>query len=182
MPCDLIATVIEMVAEANDDRRHDNLDRRILKFIEELGEVAEAFLECTSLHNRKQKTWADVHEEAADVMIVAIDMALTPLAVPFSSGQLVDAVKRQLYRINCGLPSIIRQLCFNSAHYGGAFHSEPEKALQHIIETVCFGFALNELVWRIDDADKRAKVIIDEVARKLAKWRMGVSTAEELQI
>lgn len=180
MPNDLIATIIEMVADANDQRLTENLERRILKFMEELGELAEAFLECTSQHNRKCKTWDDVKEEAADVLIVAIDIALTPLTVARSHGQLVDAVKRQLYRINTGFPAMMRQLCYSSAHYGGDFHSEPEKALQHIVETVCYAFALNELMWRIDDADKRAKAIIDEVARKLAKWRTGTSTAEEV--
>jgi len=181
MSDELIATVIEMVADANANRQRDNLDRRILKFIEELGEIAEAFLECTSLHNRKHKTWADVHEEAADVLIVAIDIALTPLAVLCSSDQLVDAVRQQVYRINMGFPTLMRRLCFSSAHYGGDYLSEPEQALQYITETVSYGFALNELMWRIDDVDKRDKAIINEVARKLAKWRTGTSTAEGRQ-
>src|SRR6185437_5449114 len=74
-----IETIIEHVAEANPDRNLANLNRRVIKLFEELGELSEAYLASTSSHSYKERTWNDVREEAADVLIVAIDIALTAL-------------------------------------------------------------------------------------------------------
>ena len=73
VPGDLVAAI----REANLTRHHGNLIRRIMKQMEELGEVAEAYLNVTSFGNGKGKTWADVREEMADQVIVAVDCALT---------------------------------------------------------------------------------------------------------
>ena len=53
------------------------LDRRILKATEELGELAEAALSATSASNAKKKNWMDVIDEACDVAIMGIDIAMT---------------------------------------------------------------------------------------------------------
>lgn len=66
------------VREANPTRNASNLDRRALKLIEEFGEAAQAYLNVTSPSNGKSKTWDDVREEIADVLIVALDIAWTP--------------------------------------------------------------------------------------------------------
>ncbi len=76
-----ISDIIDLVANANPDRKYENLSRRIIKIFEEIGEVSEAFLSSTSDEsNRKNKSHADVQEEAVDVLIVAIDIALTKIS------------------------------------------------------------------------------------------------------
>lgn len=74
-----ISNIVNLVSEANLGRHHGNLSRRILKNVEELGEVSEAYLNVTSARNSKGKTWDDVREELADSVIVALDCALTPM-------------------------------------------------------------------------------------------------------
>lgn len=71
--------VIQEIQQANPDRKHETLPRRFIKLMEELGEASEAYLNITSKSNPKKLTWADVREELVDVVIVAVDLALTPL-------------------------------------------------------------------------------------------------------
>lgn len=159
----MIATIIEQIADANPTRDYLNLNRRMLKLIEELGELAEAFLECTSIHNHKQKTWDDVKEESADVLIVAIDIALTI----DSGSSLAEYVRQNSHRINCGFDTIIREICYAMARFDGSYKQDRTVASAHIRTAVCYAFALNQ----DDDA------LLNEVNRKLEKWRSGVSTA-----
>lgn len=72
-------TIIDAVRAANPTRHYRNVNRRLGKLFEELGEVSDAYLAVSSLANAKQKTWDDVREEIADALIVAIDVTLTPL-------------------------------------------------------------------------------------------------------
>lgn len=77
-PRPILGGVVEAIRDANPARHHANLWRRIMKVMEELGEAVEAYLNVTSAANGKKKTWADVREELADAVIVAVDCALTP--------------------------------------------------------------------------------------------------------
>ncbi len=70
--------IIPAIRDANLTRHNGNLGRRVIKLCEELGEHAEAYLNISSAGNGKGKTWDDVREEAADILIVAVDVALTP--------------------------------------------------------------------------------------------------------
>ena len=87
-----IKYIIDSVSNANLQRSVDNFDRRCEKFLEELGELAEARLGYTSKNNPKNKTLNDVKEEAVDVLIVALDISLTPFSF-FSS---TDEIKNEL--------------------------------------------------------------------------------------
>ena len=60
-----------------DERTIDNIERRALKSMEELGEMAEAVLSATSVSGGKAKTYLDIVEEACDVVIMGLDVALT---------------------------------------------------------------------------------------------------------
>ena len=71
--------LVEMVRLANPDRHIDNIMRRLLKVLEELGETSEACLSVSSPHNYKNKSWTDYREESCDTLIVLIDIALTPM-------------------------------------------------------------------------------------------------------
>ncbi len=85
--------IINAIYEANPNRTHTNLVRRILKLSEEMGETAEAYLNVTSASNGKKKTWDDVREELADCVIVALDCAMTPM--PDQEGITKDAIMAQ---------------------------------------------------------------------------------------
>jgi NTP pyrophosphatase (non-canonical NTP hydrolase) len=67
---------LKKIADLNEEREVYTLDRRIMKISEEAGELAEAYLSVTSINNSKDKNWMDVMEEAVDVAIVAMDVAL----------------------------------------------------------------------------------------------------------
>lgn len=56
---------------------YSQMVRRVVKLSEETGELAQAFLDVTSATPRRGKTAQDVIEEAVDVSIVALDIALT---------------------------------------------------------------------------------------------------------
>lgn len=54
---------------------HSRLDRRMFKFVEEFGEVVEAFLDLSG-SNRKAKTADDLLEEKVDLFVVSSDILL----------------------------------------------------------------------------------------------------------
>lgn len=61
----------------DSERSTDNLERRALKAGEEMGELAEAVLSLTSASKGKNKRYMDMVEEACDVTIMGLDIALT---------------------------------------------------------------------------------------------------------
>ncbi len=71
--------LVAIVENVNPHRSVSNLNRRLLKITEELGETSEAYLSVSSPHNYKNKSWNDFREESIDVLIVLIDVALTSI-------------------------------------------------------------------------------------------------------
>lgn len=68
------------VQNASKTRAWATTWRAIMKLFEEVGELSEAYLGSTSqTGNYKNKTPADVREEAVDTAILALHIALTPL-------------------------------------------------------------------------------------------------------
>lgn len=68
------------VQNASKTRAWATTWRAIMKLFEEVGEMSEAYLGSTSqTGNYKNKTPADVREEAVDTAILALHIALTPL-------------------------------------------------------------------------------------------------------
>ena len=68
--------------------------RRIGKLAEEYGELWEAYLNVTSAHNGKGKTWDDVREEGIDVAIVALDIVATRL--PTDEGKTEEEMRQDI--------------------------------------------------------------------------------------
>lgn len=68
------ATIVNAIYRASitTPANQQRLDRRLFKFVEELGEVAEAYLDITG-SNRKGKTAYDLLEEKVDLFIVSSD-------------------------------------------------------------------------------------------------------------
>ncbi len=69
--------IYNQINEANLARNIDNIGRRFIKYLEELGELSQAYLSVTG-SNRRNLSWADFREEAVDCLILAVDLALTP--------------------------------------------------------------------------------------------------------
>lgn len=85
--------IAELVRKTNPERDFSTLGRRCVKFLEELGEVSEAWLNVTSPTNGKDKSWDDVREEMADCLIVALDIVFTPVphVQAFSASKTLDS-------------------------------------------------------------------------------------------
>ena len=78
-----------------NERRVDNLERRVLKTGEETGELMEALLSATSVSGGKGKDYMDLLEEACDVVIMGLDIALTkPPGVEMSDDMHRALVKK----------------------------------------------------------------------------------------
>jgi NTP pyrophosphatase (non-canonical NTP hydrolase) len=169
MSPDIIADVLSAVWQANSTRCASSLDGRVMKLIEELGEVAQAFLSVTSLANAKRKSWSDVREEAADVLIIAADIALTPLDADEDAAQprLHRYVCDNLHRINMGFHNILKRLSRLNASFGDVCHDDAASAHQYAAELVRYAFALNDLVKDTNQPDQ----LLAEVQRKIKKWK-----------
>lgn len=86
--------IVKKIQEIGSETRNPtSLVRRCLKATEEVGELAEAALCVTSLDKSKGKTWEDVTEEAIDVAIMGIDIALSK---PPGFGDVSDEDWRRL--------------------------------------------------------------------------------------
>jgi NTP pyrophosphatase (non-canonical NTP hydrolase) len=83
--------LVSMVRIVNPHRSMNNLNRRLLKILEELGETSEAYLSVSSPHNYKAKSWLDYREEAVDTLIVLIDVALTELSNSYPPQSLIPS-------------------------------------------------------------------------------------------
>ena len=165
MVFDHIAT---LVRDANLERDAATLDRRAFKLLEELGEVAQAYLAVTSQHNRKQKSWDDVREELADCLIVALDIAWTVLpgetdiAPPsYRSQQPLDFIQ--------AISRISYQLALYTSSLGLRFN-----LARHAIERVIHFTAHLAFLPLPDQTDLSADAIavqlVEEIERKLQKW------------
>ncbi len=70
--------LIKEIQKTGDEfRSSDNLHRKMMKTMEEVGELSEALMGVTSKTNYKNKTWEDVLEESVDVVLMGLDIALT---------------------------------------------------------------------------------------------------------
>ena len=159
MSPEIISSVLDLVAAANPTRSKPGLERRVTKLLEEIGEVSQAFLSVTSATNDKKKTWTDVCEEAADVLIIAVDIALTVLD---DQQRLANYVETKLYRLNLGFHQIVWRISRLNAMVGST--SDDDTATQCSGEMVRYAFALNGL---LGDPTK----LCATVQRKIKKWK-----------
>jgi NTP pyrophosphatase (non-canonical NTP hydrolase) len=169
MTVENFSAAINLIAQANPTRCTANLDRRLIKMLEELGELSEAFLSITSMDNDKNKTWADVQEEAVDVLIVGTDIALTPfldeddLAI---QQRLVAYTCDNLHFIDLGFKQLLWRISGFNAQLADVYRDDPRTAVYLGGELVRHAFALNQLI------DHPApKQLCGEVTRKILKWK-----------
>lgn len=160
MKKETIKYIIDSVRNANTQRSIKNFDRRCEKFLEELGELAEARLGYTSKNNPKNKTFDDVKEEVVDVLIVALDIALT-----FKSNIVYWEHLTETY-IN---PDINYEYILKDIV--GEFGSLWLKKTGHFDFIKCALNLVDNIFKNIDEQE-----IIDMVDKKIAKWMNGRST------
>jgi hypothetical protein len=176
--------IIESIRRANPERTHENLSRRILKIGEEVGEVDEAYLNVTSAGNGKGKTWNDVREELADVLIVCVDVALTVLPTEsdnttrvsdlgeFVGTQVRSDITASLEDLFLGLQGAVGELA--AARAVGSTRTR-----SRAFSAVVYAFEMARR--RLPDQQGRTQqqidgALLEEVTRKLAKWHNNRQT------
>lgn len=182
-----IQYIVDAVEKANPQRTVANINRRLIKMLEELGEVSEAYLNSTSTNNLKGKTWNDVKEEAVDTLIVAIDIALTDIYdtnEALATGvDLVQRAKDGILHLtsHVGLDEknydvIIRNIVKNLGSFMSNYATAQTIAYTDGIYLVKDTFVLVVYVYSgIDESE-----IITEIDRKLAKWMASRNKVTEI--
>jgi NTP pyrophosphatase (non-canonical NTP hydrolase) len=167
MKQETIATIIDLVAAANPTRNMGNLNRRVKKLFEELGEISEAELNATATSTYKNKTWEDVQEEAADVLIVAIDIALTQLNdKDFDMREQVSDVEMWLPTMAAlGYDDVFWLVAVNAGRFGPNYKTVPIAARHYSGDAVRYAFALAEIVF-----PHQEPALLGMVVKKLQKW------------
>ncbi|NJO61523.1 MAG: hypothetical protein HC836_25730 [Richelia sp. RM2_1_2] len=74
-----LGLLYEEIYNAHLERNDVLFWRRLLKLSEEVGELSEAYLFTTANNNYKNKTYHDVREELADLVVMALDLSATRL-------------------------------------------------------------------------------------------------------
>ena len=186
--------IIPSIRDANLTRNADNIVRRLIKLQEELGEHAEAYLNVTSAGNGKGKTWNDVREESADLLIVAVDVALTPILSYDTIEGVEKAMRQALKGFTISQRSQFeRQLTSTFANYpaltlkvgalvgelGLNYANGGFRVLANQLVGTAFMLALTPLPdqadWTVADLEDQLREII---AGKLAKWRNNRDTGK----
>ena len=185
--------IIPAIRDANLTRQSGNYGRRLIKLQEELGEHAEADLNVPSAGNGKGKTWDDVREEAADILIVAVDVALTPRPDTYETievveKELVQSLKdytfnqRQFSHALTSTYADYEALTLKVGAFVGAIGAKfAERGMSKAaaFELVGTAFML-ALVPLPDQSDWTTAALEDQlcetIAEKLAKWRNNRDT------
>lgn len=182
--------IVQDIFDANPERSHDCIRRRLLKILEELGEGSEAYLSITGSSNYKNKSWEDYREEGVDTLIVMVDVALTSLpdsnwpAAAFIDLYIdegrqqavrdfdeMEAVKFDVARAVCSADYFLRQKDGQNGFYGAVARGVKAAA------RLCYARPpRDDLNESEDEAEERVYKILQ---KKLDKWR-GRSTAKVL--
>lgn len=184
--------IIAAIREANATRHIGNLGRRLIKLSEEIGEHAEAYLNVTSVGNGKGKTWDDVREEAADMLIVAVDVALTPMsdAVTDAGREKMETdLIRRLVILHNAMPRVYQnyeRFTLRAASTLGDMNHhfvrgslEWEQQVMGYMVAAAFDLALTPLPDQADwDSDALEEQLAAIIAVKLAKWRNSRDTGK----
>lgn len=177
----LTETVIGHVYLANTGRNPANLNRRLHKWFEEFGELEQAYLSISS-NNHRSLSIMSVREEACDVLIVAIDIALTPITNNFTlvglAKNLADfaAIKptiRGAHTPRDEYDALTMSAASAACGYATTYMSDPATAdFIHGHPLVRWCFAIVDFVFcDIPQGAQRDEAVVTEIARKLAKWK-----------
>lgn len=153
--------IAELVLHANLNRSLANLHRRVGKLLEEIGETNQAYLCVTSASPSKAKTWDDVREEATDVLIVALDILLTP---GIDGNPEIDTYTYMTPHDNDDILRMLRNVARWGCDIADYLFISHQQTRRQSEEMVRHAFILTDRVFQ-DDAS-----LIQEVERKLAKW------------
>jgi NTP pyrophosphatase (non-canonical NTP hydrolase) len=185
MEKETIRYIVDAVEKANPQRTPANLNRRLHKFLEELGELSEAYLNASSINNGKGKTEDDVREEAVDTLIVAIDIALTETHPTnlIMKDQLLHLVQHVSLDHPNNYDDIITDVVKDFAAFSLHYKTDINIAKTDVIYLVKDAFVLVKHMYTMDfgtgefviDAD-----IIADVHKKLVKWAASRNKVAEI--
>lgn len=190
--------IIAAIRDANPTRNRSNLHRRIMKLAEEFGEVSEAYLNVTSTGNGKGMTWDDVREEFADLLIVAVDVALTPMEL--KNSQSLEDMTENLHRElrvaknidGYGFPitnldELMLETMDRLGHLVREFHKfkrdehsgiyQFERVMRYVV-SICATATQTVMPDQIGiSVEALEENLAKEIDRKLAKWARNRNTA-----
>lgn len=174
-----VSKAIEKIYTVGSERSVDTVSRRCAKLIEECGETAEAFLNCTG-ENYKNKTWDDLREELTDVFITLTDIALTfmtpytllkimPESPFLKQAPSLDHIPKMLARCLTAL------LYFNLFDNNGASSlsdDEAELLVPHIADALYYATAEYPEYPALDGTtfQDRVNAFVEQVEAKCNKW------------
>lgn len=177
----MMEDLVNMVGRVNPYRSTKNVERRLVKILEELGETSEAYLSVSSSNNYKAKAWLDYREEACDTLIVLIDVGLTPIADNFPAAALLpssiniatlhtfesaEALMREMFTVS-GAVSAAAQHFYDQDSMG--FYGAINRGIQ-AAANLCFATIP-------EDADPEVinKRVHELFELKLAKWEKNMA-------
>lgn len=180
--------IIADIRAANDTREATNIGRRLIKLNEEIGEHAEAYLNASSTNNNgKNKTWDDVREEAADCVIVAVDVALTPL-FEFNRSETERNLNEFLARFDTLTPrdySNYERLTLQNSALTGKVSSQfldadlYQRSPVYNMVKAAIDLALTPLPDRLDWTPEQMLADLEAtITTKLAKWTSNRKTGK----
>lgn len=192
----LVEGIILSVERVNLSRSLSDLPRRLVKFDEEKGEVANDWLALSSAGNGKQRNSADLLEEMSDLMVVAVDLALTPMGMLEGEVLRRELVSEAMRAVNVSLmredmdppiPNAVPNLFGHMSTQQGrlsryvgpnngwrAFHAARE--LLGLTMTLAL-LPLPEIPKTT--TDQRLREIADLVDRKVGKWLANVVAGKD---
>jgi hypothetical protein len=148
-----------------------------LKLLEEIGEFTQAYLAVTSQANDRRKSWADVREELADCLIVALDIAWTVFPTEdyttlFTPGETVTPQKLLPFGVY-DIFFIGTELSSFGQHINNGAYMLARINITRVVDRLGY-MVLTHMPdqddWDLDDVSDQ---LIEEVERKLAKWTVA---------
>lgn len=174
--------VFTAIREANPTRSHVCVNRRLLKIMEELGEASEAYLSRTSKSNYKHKTWDDFRVECVDILIVMLDVAMTPLPwsnwppeallhLQYEEGRLapvktLEGIEKLLFDVSTAICSANNAM--NNTDSAIGFYGAVSRGVK----------AATQLCYAVIPGENKAdieKLVYNTVLAKIQKWKNGTT-------
>ena len=166
---EFILSYVSKIDVVNPYKTMAGIERKLLKINEEMGEVMEAYLNVTSKHNQKNKTWDEVLEELIDVSIIVVDVGLS-----ISSAKIFS---EHAWVMNVGITSSnpYHNLIKSHAKILDAYDNMDGSEHSNIMLMWACTKMYKELLILINDVAIEQNKVMSILDQKLAKWTANMA-------